>query len=160
MEGCWDRWEAWRKAVEHRDRGSETAAKEDLQAQDAELKHRTGGKVAVCVCLFVFVCSRGHAVSIEVRGLNLGVRNMECKCICVRWSPVTSPQHYLRRFIPSLLFVPSLTCCLRMLSSSALRSRPGHAQIRASKHRRPKTWPLERPMNKCMHVSIFLFFTN
>lgn len=57
--------------------------------------------------------------------------------------PCTSPSHYLRRFVPSLLFVPSVTCCLRMLSSSALRSLPGQAQIRASKQRRPSTWPLE-----------------
>lgn len=52
------------------------------------------------------------------------------------------PRPYLRRFVPSLLFVASVTCCLRMLSSSALRSRPGQAQILASKQRRPKTWPL------------------
>lgn len=52
------------------------------------------------------------------------------------------PQPYLRCFVPSLLFVASVTCCLRMLSSSAFRSRPGQAQILASKHRRPSTWPL------------------
>lgn len=47
--------------MEDRDRGRETAVVEDLKAQDAELKHRTGGKVAVCVC------TKGHAVCIEVR---------------------------------------------------------------------------------------------
>ena len=69
-------------------------------------------------------------------------------------SPSPAPTHTIHysssctspwpRLIPSLLFVPSVTCCLRMLSSSALRSRPGQAQIRASKQRRPRTWPLRR----------------
>lgn len=55
-----------------------------------------------------------------------------------------SSASYLRRFVPSPFFVLSETCCLRMLSSSALRSLPGQAQMRASKHRRPKTCPLGR----------------
>lgn len=53
-------------------------------------------------------------------------------------------QFYLRRLVLSTPFTPSVTCCLRMLSSSALRSRPGQAQIRASKQRRPSTWPLDK----------------
>uniref|UniRef100_A0A8U8AXU0 Uncharacterized protein n=1 Tax=Geospiza parvula TaxID=87175 RepID=A0A8U8AXU0_GEOPR len=55
---------------------------------------------------------------------------------------------YLRRFVPSPFFVLSDTCCLRMLSSSALRSLPGQAQIRASKHRRPKTCPLRTEVRR------------
>lgn len=64
-----------------------------------------------------------------------------------RVSPICnlpSSASYLRRFVPSPFFVLSDTCCLRMLSSSALRSLPGQAQMRASKHRRPKTCPLGR----------------
>lgn len=45
-----------------------------------------------------------------------------------------------------------------MLSSSAFRSLPGHAQILASKHRRPNTWPLgnrdteqAEPRSKTIH---------
>lgn len=37
---------------------------------------------------------------------------------------------------------------MRMLSSSALRSLPGQAQMRASKHRRPKTCPLGREVKE------------
>lgn len=62
-----------------------------------------------------------------------------------------SSASYLRRFVPSPFFVLSDTCCLRMLSSSALRSLPGQAQIRASKHRRPKTCPLERERGEEKH---------
>lgn len=59
-----------------------------------------------------------------------------------------SSASYLRRFVPSPFFVLSETCCLRMLSSSALRSLPGQAQMRASKHRRPKTCPLWRKVKE------------
>lgn len=59
-----------------------------------------------------------------------------------------SSASYLRRFVPSPFFVLSDTCCLRMLSSSALRSLPGQAQIRASKQRRPKTCPLGREVRR------------
>lgn len=59
-----------------------------------------------------------------------------------------SSASYLRRFVPSPFFVLSETCCLRMLSSSALRSLPGQAQMRASKHRRPKTCPLRRKVKE------------
>ena len=59
-----------------------------------------------------------------------------------------SSASYLRRFVPSPFFVLSETCCLRMLSSSALRSLPGQAQMRASKHRRPKTCPLRREVKE------------
>lgn len=66
-----------------------------------------------------------------------------------------SSASYLRRFVPSPFFVLSETCCLRMLSSSALRSLPGQAQMRASKHRRPKTCPLWRKVKEdiswCCH---------
>lgn len=49
---------------------------------------------------------------------------------------------------PRLLAAPCLaalsfrTCCSRWWSSSALRSRPGQAQMRPSKDRRPSTCPL------------------
>lgn len=51
--------------MEDRDRGSETAAREDLQAQDAELKHRTEGKVVMCVCVFKRTCRiyRGESIT-------------------------------------------------------------------------------------------------
>lgn len=75
--------------------------------------------------------------------------------VSVRWDQSTTarhqPQPYLRRFVPSLLFEASVTCCLRMLSSSAFRSRPGQAQILASKHRRPNTWPLGEKTAKVRH---------
>ncbi len=69
----------------------------------------------------------------------------------VRWSPVTSPQHYLRRFVPSLLFVPSLTCsyggCPRQLCGHVQGTHRYEPQTPPT-----QTWPLKK------HSSINAYF--
>lgn len=63
--------------------------------------------------------------------------------VCGELTPTSFIHYiYLRRFVPSPFFALSETCCFRMLSSSAFRSLPGQAQMRASKQRLPRTCPL------------------
>lgn len=51
--------------------------------------------------------------------------------------------HSLRLLaLPFLATLSFRACCSLKWSSSALRSRPGHAHIRPSNDRRPNTWPL------------------
>lgn len=131
-------WETWRKAEKRR-----KTSEYNCHVLDSQPKARAGGKRArtkgkeAAESLAAFTkCWVLTNAAVE------GPPHWQH----VRWDQSSSahhqPQHYLRRFIPSLLFVASVTCCLRMLSSSALRSLPGQAQILASKHRRPNTWPL------------------
>lgn len=49
--------------------------------------------------------------------------------------------------LPFLATLSFRACCSLKWSSSALRSRPGHAHIRPSNDRRPNTWPLTG--NRC-----------
>lgn len=58
-------------------------------------------------------------------------------------APRPSPAHSPRLLAAPFLAALSLrACCSRKWSSSALRSRPGQAQMRPSKDRRPSTCPL------------------
>lgn len=77
-----------------------------------------------------------------------------------RLDPAPSGHYiYLRRFVPSPFFALSETCCFRMLSSSAFLSLPGQAQIRASKHRRPRTCPLGIREEQQVKVTCVFFLT-